>query len=93
MTDLEDARNGLHDAKPKGWFVGRPSCRDDLRAREPYAYVPAEGRRGVGHRAQEWTAVGQTELEVIREMARCLRVIGEGLVPKRRGGMEERGVR
>jgi hypothetical protein len=61
---------------------GRPSYRDDLRDWEQYAYVPAESRRGVGHRAQEWTAVGQTELEVIREMARCLRLIREGRVPR-----------
>jgi hypothetical protein len=29
-----------------------------------------------------WTAVGQTEEECIREMARCLREISEGRVPK-----------
>lgn len=30
----------------------------------------------------EWTAVGQTEVECVREMARCLREIGNGRVPK-----------
>lgn len=36
----------------------------------------------VGHRREEWTAVGQTEVECVREMARCLREISEGGVPK-----------
>jgi len=44
--------------------------------------MPAETRRGVGHRTHEWTATGQTELEVVREMARCLREIREGRVPE-----------
>jgi hypothetical protein len=82
MTDLEDAWNEIHDAKPSGWYVGRPGYSDALKAWEQYANVPAQSRRGVGHRAHEWTAVGQTEVEVVREMARCLREIGEGWVPE-----------
>ena len=49
----------VRDATPPGWYVGRPSYRDDLEAWEQYAYVPAESRRGVAHRAHEWTAMGQ----------------------------------
>jgi hypothetical protein len=64
MTDLEAAWTDVHDATPPGWYVGRPSYRDALKAWEQYAYMPAESRRGVGHRAHEWTAVGQTEVEV-----------------------------
>jgi hypothetical protein len=52
-TDLENAWNDLHEAKPDGWFVGRPSYRDELRQWEQCAYVPAESRRGVGHRTHE----------------------------------------
>jgi hypothetical protein len=80
-NNLEQAWSDLHDAKPPGWFVGRPSYRDDLRQWEQYAFVPAESRRGVGHRTHEWTAVAATELEVVREMARCLRAIREVRVP------------
>jgi hypothetical protein len=43
--------------------------------------MPAESRRGVGYRTHEWTAVAASEVEVVREMARCLREIGEGRVP------------
>jgi len=39
-TDLEAAWNEVHDAKPPGWYVGRPSYRDDLRVWEQYAYMP-----------------------------------------------------
>lgn len=46
-----------------------------------YAFDPSE-RPTVGLRNREWTAVGQTEVECVREMARCLREIGEGRVPK-----------
>jgi hypothetical protein len=35
-----------------------------------------------GHPSREWTAVAVSELEVVRELARCLRLIGEGRVPK-----------
>jgi hypothetical protein len=80
--DIEAAWDDLHDARPPGWYVGRPFYRDELRQWEQYAYIPAESRRGVGHRAHEWTAVAATELEVIREMARCLQLIREGGVPE-----------
>lgn len=36
----------------------------------------------ISKRSREWTAVGQTEEECVREMARCLRAISEGRVPK-----------
>jgi hypothetical protein len=36
----------------------------------------------IGHHANEWTAVGPSEAECVREMARCLRELGEGRVPK-----------
>jgi hypothetical protein len=32
----------------------------------------------IGHRSREWTAVGNTEEECVREMARCLWQISEG---------------
>lgn len=35
----------------------------------------------MGNRSREWTAVGETEVECVRELARCLREIGEGRPP------------
>ena len=46
-----------------------------------YAFDTRE-RPKAGHRSREWTAVAASELEVVREMARCLRRIGEGRVPE-----------
>ena len=46
-----------------------------------YAFDTTE-RAQVGRRSREWTAVGESEVECVREMARCLRLIGEGRVPK-----------
>ena len=38
----------------------------------------AEGRQAY----REWTAIGETEVECVLAMARCLREIGAGRVPK-----------
>ena len=35
-----------------------------------------------GHRSRELTAVAGSELEVVREMARCLAIIRKGRVPE-----------
>ena len=68
------------DAKPEGWFVGRPSYEQNRREWVHYAYDPHE-RAKVGHRSREWTAVAATGLEVVREMGRCLREIRLGHSP------------
>ena len=47
---------------------------------EQYAFDPSE-RAQAGVRSREWTAVAQSELEVVRELARCLRLIRDGRVP------------
>ena len=39
-------------------------------------------RPKAGHRTREWTAVAASELEVVREMARCLELISEGRWPE-----------
>ena len=80
-TDLEDAWSELHDAKPSGWFVGRPSYSERYKAWDQYAFDPSE-RAQVGVRSREWTAAASTEVGVVRELARCLRLIREGRVPK-----------
>ena len=76
-TDLEDAWHDLHDATPDGWYVGRPSHYADRGTWKQHAF-DATARAQVGVRSREWTAVAPTELEVVRELARCLRLIREG---------------
>ena len=78
--ELEEVWDALHGAKPDGWFVGQPTYVEHRRAWEQYAFDTRE-RAKAGHRSREWTAVGQSELEVVREMVRCLRDIREGRVP------------
>ncbi len=80
MADLEAAWNAVHDALPAGWYVGRPSYHDERREWVMYAFDPSE-RPVVGLRSREWTAIGSSELEVVVEMARCLREIKEGRAP------------
>ena len=81
VINLEAAWSELHDAKPDGWFVGPPMYHERRREWEQYAFDTREKAKA-GHRSREWTAVAGSELEVVREMARCLRLLGEGLTPK-----------
>jgi hypothetical protein len=80
LTDLEAAWGDLHDAKPPGWFVGQPMYHDNRREWDVYAFDTRE-RAKAGHRSREWTVVAQSELECVREMARCLGLIRDGLTP------------
>lgn len=48
---------------------------------EQNAFDPAE-RLKVDLRSREWTATGETEVAVVRELARCLREISAGRVPE-----------
>lgn len=81
MGDRERAWDELHDATPPGWQVGRPSYHDERREWLLYAFDPSE-RPVVGLRSREWTAIAESEEAVVLEMARCLREISEGRVPK-----------
>lgn len=78
--DLEDAWAALHAATPLGWYVGRPGQRHGGQW-AMYAFDTTE-RAHVGRRSREWTAVGATEEDCVREMARCLNEIARGRVPK-----------
>jgi hypothetical protein len=84
MTDLEAAWAELDAANATlGWTIGRPSLHDDVRGAEhweQWAYDPRDKPR-VGKRSREWTATGRTEVDCVREMARCLREIGAGRMP------------
>jgi hypothetical protein len=80
-TDLEAAWDAIHAAKPAGWHVGRPVHDEHRRVWVQYAFDPRERARH-GHRSREWTAEARAELEVLREMGRCLALISEGRVPE-----------
>lgn len=80
VTERKDAWAQFHANTPPGWFVGRPGQRRGGQW-EQYAFDPKE-RAHMGRRSREWTAVGNTEVECVREMARCLRAISEGRAPK-----------
>ncbi len=78
---MEEAWDAIHAVLPAGWYVGRPTYYDERRQWHQYAFDPSE-RPVVGLRSREWTAIGSTELEVVREMARCLRELRQRRVPK-----------
>ena len=61
--------------------MGRPYRHDERGVWQQYAWLPAL-RAGGGRPRKEWTAVGATEVECVREMARCLRQLGEGRWPE-----------
>lgn len=82
MTDpaLVAAWDRLHSATPAGWVVGRPSYHDERREWIQYAYDPRETPK-VGKRSREWTAIADSEVGVVKEMARCLEELGQGRWP------------
>jgi hypothetical protein len=85
MTDLPDpleaAWSEVFDALPAAWSVGRPSYHDARHEWTPYAFDSFE-QPEVGLRSRERTAIGASELECLREMARCLREISAGRAPR-----------
>ncbi len=81
MSDLEDAWAQVHAATPTGWYVGQPSHYSERGQWLQYAFDPSE-RPKVGLRSRAWEAVGTSELDAVREMARCLRDIRAGRVPR-----------
>ncbi len=78
---LEEAWDDVHAAMPAGWTVGPANHHPERQEWMLYAFDPSEQPK-VALRSREWTAVAPTELLVVREMARCLRAISEGRVPK-----------
>jgi hypothetical protein len=80
MTELHDAWEAVHAAMPPGWHVGRPGQRHDGSWTQ-YAFDTSE-RVQMGRRSREWVAQANSEVDCVREMARCLRKIGEGRVPQ-----------
>jgi hypothetical protein len=90
-----------HDRNRRSIDHGRTIAPSDLDLLGPNGACGTPGKEGgthafppshlavPGHRAREWTAVGQTELEVICETARCLREIREGRVLERHAGFTQ----
>ena len=84
MTDFERAWGELDEANAMlHWRIGRPYLHEEMASNpwEQYAYDPRE-RPMAGARSREWTAIGNGEIEVVRAMARCLREIAAGSVPR-----------
>jgi hypothetical protein len=81
VTERDDAWSELRGSTPRGWWVGLP-CEDSERGEWlVYAYDQSE-RPLVGPCDRLRRAIAASEVAVIREMARCLREISEGRVPK-----------
>ena len=81
MDDRETAWAELHAANDVlGWFVGRPGPRHGG-TWTMYAFDQIE-KAHVGRRRREWTAEAPSEVECVYEMARVLRELREGRVPK-----------
>ena len=80
-SSARQAWEELLDAKPLGWWIGSPSYHNERREWVLYAFDPTE-RPVAGLRKREWQAVAATEIDVVREMAHCLRAIAAGRVPK-----------
>jgi hypothetical protein len=78
---LEAAWHELHDALPPGWYVGTAAYDERRDEWSVYAFDTTE-RVKMGKRSREWTAIHPTHEGVIREMARCLREIAAGRVPR-----------
>jgi hypothetical protein len=77
------AAPGMSSTTPcrQGWTLGSPSYHDERREWLLYAFDTTE-RPVVGLRSREWTAIAESEVGVVREMARCLWEIGAGRPPK-----------
>ncbi len=68
-------------ATGSGWYVGGPSYHDEPLEWVMYAFNPTE-RATAGLSSLEWTAIGRSEHQCVREIARCLRETSAGRVPK-----------
>ena len=81
-ADLAEAWEQVHDNTPEGWFVGRPGWED--RYTSSGRCTPSTPRR------RPWSAsghgsgltVGQSELDCVQDMARCLGELKAGRWPK-----------
>jgi hypothetical protein len=81
MDELENAWAEVHAATPPGWQVGRPAFDERRGEWSLYAWDATE-RVEVNRSSREWTAVHPTQTGVLRAMARCVREIGAGRIPK-----------
>jgi hypothetical protein len=81
MDTHENSWNALRAAQVAGWYVGIPLYNLQRQRWQLYAYDTTE-RTPTGQRRLERTVVAQTEAECVREMARCLRELSEGRLPR-----------
>ena len=69
--ELEKAWADVHENTPDGWHVGRAMWDETHQPWAMYTIDPSEKPKGRGP-SREWTAVGVSELDVVRDMALCL---------------------
>ncbi len=79
-NDLASAWEQVHANTPEGWFVGNPGCEERYRHWSQFAFDPSE-KAVMGGRERQWIATGQTELDCLWEMARCLGELKAGRWP------------
>jgi hypothetical protein len=75
------AREVPREHDTPGWFVGTPTWEPRHKSWSQYAFDTTEDVP-ITARSREWTSVAPTQERVIREMARCLREIAAGRVPR-----------
>ena len=80
-TPLQEAWAALIAVIPPNWNVGPASWHVERSEWQMYAWDSSERAR-VGKRSREWIASAATEVEVVREMGRCIRELAAGRVPK-----------
>lgn len=80
-SEREYAWSELHKATPPGWYVGTPVYHVERREWAMYAFDTRE-KAHIGKRSREWTAIARSEELVVLEMARCLRELAAGKVPR-----------
>jgi hypothetical protein len=81
-SDREVAWSAVHDVMPPNWFLGRRLFVERYNHWVQFAYDTTDRGRPGKPRTRQWTALGETEVECVREMGRCLRIIGQGAWPK-----------
>ena len=81
MTDLEAAWAAVGEDTPYGWHVGQPMEHPERNEWSRFAFDPSETPI-VGKRSREWTAIGQTEMHCVQQMADCLGEPKEGRWPE-----------
>jgi hypothetical protein len=80
--DLARAWDAIRAATPAGWFVSQPVYEQGRTPPWSQNAFDTTTRSMAGLQPREWTTLGMTEVDCLREMARGLLEITECRVPK-----------